>query len=70
MKEACDLDGISLLSAINPDDYNINEFMAYVLTSLREKKVGTKSSLKILIHLDSYKHWFSGEIEEDKRYNN
>ena len=65
MKEACDLDGISLLSAINPDDYNINEFMAYVLTSLREKKVGTKSSLKILIHLDSYKHWFSGEIEED-----
>ena len=65
LSEASGLDGISLLSAINQKDHNINEFMAYVLTSLREKEEKTKSALKIVVHLDSYKHWFSGEIEKD-----
>ena len=65
LKEAGGLDGISLLSAVNPKDQNIREFMAYVLTSFREKETGSKAALKIVIHLDSYKHWFSGEIEKD-----
>ncbi|SFC69934.1 ATP-binding protein [Butyrivibrio sp. YAB3001] len=65
LEEASGLDGISLLSAINPKDRNINEFMAYVLTSLIEKEKGTKNALKIVVHLDSYKHWFSGEIDKD-----
>lgn len=63
--EASGLDGISLLSAINQKDHNINEFMAYVLTSLLEKENSADCVLKIVIHLDSYKHWFSGEIEKD-----
>lgn len=63
--EAGGLDGISLLSAINQNDYNVNEFMAYVLTSLLERENCSGSALKIVIHLDSYKHWFSGEIEKD-----
>lgn len=66
LDEASGLDGISLLSAINQKDHNVNEFMAYVLTSLREKSQKTQSVLKIVIHLDSYKHWFSGEIEKDE----
>lgn len=65
LDEASGLDGISLLSAINQKDHNINEFMAYVLTSLREEKIGSDSALKIVIHLDSYKHWFGNEIEKD-----
>lgn len=65
LKEASGLDGISLLSAINQKDHNINEFMAYILTSLREKESCEDSALKIVIHLDSYKHWFSGGIEKD-----
>lgn len=65
INEAGKLDGISLFSAVNPKDHNINEFMAYVLTSLREKRAGSSSALKIMIHLDSYKHWFSNEIEKD-----
>jgi len=65
IKEASGLDGISLFSAINQKDRNINEFMAYVLTSLREKEAGTQAALKIVVHLDSYKHWFSGEIDKD-----
>lgn len=57
--EACRLDGISLLSAVNQYSGLVNEFMAYVLTSLREKRAGSTSPLKTVIHLDSYKHWFS-----------
>lgn len=63
--EAGGLDGISLLSAINQKDHNVNEFMAYVLTSLLEKENSSDCALKIVIHMDSYKHWFSGEIEKD-----
>lgn len=64
--EASGLDGISLLSAINPKDENIREFLAYILTSLREEKSGSDSVLKIVIHLDSYKHWFDGDIDKDE----
>lgn len=66
MDEASGLDGISLLSATNPKDENIREFMAYVLTALREEKPGSTSALKTVIHLDSYKHWFDSEIEKDE----
>lgn len=66
INEAGKLDGISLFSAVNPKDHNVNEFMAYVLTSLREKKSINDSALKIMIHLDSYKHWFSSDIEKDE----
>ena len=66
LEEASGLDGISLLSAVNQRDHNINEFMAYVLTSLREGKIGSDSALKIVIHLDSYKHWFGNEIDKDE----
>ncbi|MDY5812374.1 MAG: DUF87 domain-containing protein [Treponema sp.] len=65
MAEAAGLDGISLLSAINLKDNNINEFMAYVLTSFREKSLAKNSPLKVLIHLDSYKHWFTDEIIDE-----
>lgn len=65
LSEASGLDGISLLSAINQKDRNINEFMAYVLTSLREKEAGVQVALKIVVHLDSYTHWFGTEIEKD-----
>lgn len=66
INEAGKLDGISLFSAVNPKDHNVNEFMAYVLTSLREKEHSNDSALKIMIHLDSYKHWFSSDIEKDE----
>ena len=66
INEAGKLDGISLFSAINLKDNNINEFMAYVLTSLYEKKNSDNCALKIMIHLDSYKHWFDNNIEQDK----
>ena len=64
--EASGLDGISLLSAINPKDENIREFLAYILTSLKEKKTDSESVLKIVIHLYSYKHWFNGTVDKDK----
>ena len=66
MNEATSLDGISVLSAINPKDRNVNEFMAYVLTSLRERSRDKKDyDLKVIIHLDSYKHWFDASNTDD-----
>ena len=61
IQQAGKLDGISLFSAINQKDYNINEFMAYVLTSLREEVQCENAALKTVIHLDSYKHWFDAD---------
>lgn len=66
INEAGKLDGISLFSAVNPKDHNINEFMAYVLTSLREKTNTSNCAMKIMIHLDSYKHWFNSDVEKDE----
>lgn len=72
LKEASNLDGISLLSAINPKDHNINEFMAYVITSMQMKKTKAVEALNVVIYLDSYKHWFnrnafSGELDSESR---
>ena len=60
MDEAYKLDGVSLLKAINPVDQNIHEFLAYVLTSLTLGQE-CNDDLKVVIHLDSYKHWFENE---------
>lgn len=57
---AKDLDGSSLLKALNPNDDDINNFLAYVLTNEYIKEKGTDSDYQILISLDSYKHWFRG----------
>lgn len=65
--EASSLDGISLLSAINQKDNSINEFMAYVLTSMREHKKENHSALRIIVHLDSYQHWFDNEDDISNR---
>lgn len=67
VNEASTLDGISLLSAINQRDYNINEFMAYVLTSLREREKASDCALRIIVHLDSYRHWFANDDTPSSR---
>ena len=41
--------------------------MAYVLTSMRERKRQSESVLRVIIHLDSYKHWFENAATEKKR---
>ena len=65
MDESRSLDGISMLSAINQNGTNINEFMAYVMTSLRENLLHEDAALKVIIHLDSYKHWFDNSATND-----
>ena len=65
MNEARNLDGISLLNAINPRDNSINEFLAYVMASLQAKKSQSKSALQVVVHLDSYQHWFENNVLEE-----
>ena len=68
VKEARGLDGISMLSAVSKRSTNIHEFLAYVMTSLREKQLAPNSALKVIIHLDSYKHWFNNsDIDDDSK---
>ena len=66
MEEARKLDGVSLFSAINPNDQNIRAFLAYLLSSLQIANSEDNSALWTLIHLDSYRHWFSkNSMEQD-----
>ncbi len=54
------MDGSRVLKALNPYDYEIHNFLAYVL-SLQMLGVDKKDDsyiVKSLISLDSYKHWF------------
>lgn len=56
LKKAGELDGVSILRAMNPNDYDMNNFLAYLIANaLVDKK---KNKLSILIRLDSYRHWF------------
>ena len=59
VKEASKLDGVCLLSAINHNSNNINEFMAYILTSVYIQQQKPREALNIIFNLDSYRHWFS-----------
>jgi len=70
IREAGHLDGISLFSAINQKDRNINEFLAYTLTALREKEIPNTAKLKTIVHLDSYRHWFRTDSGENDRDSN
>lgn len=61
------MDGSRILKALNPYDYEIHSFLAYLLTLqiLEMPEKNNKYLLRTLISLDSYKHWF----EEDDEIN-
>ncbi len=53
------LDGVSVLSALNPSAYEMNNFLAYLmLDSIYERK----GDDTVLIRLDSYRHWFDESV--------
>lgn len=54
------MDGSKILKALNPYDYEIHNYLAYIL-SLQMLNLTTKNDsyvVRSLISLDSYKHWF------------
>ena len=62
------MDGSRVLKALNPFDYEIHSFLAYVLT-LQMLGITSKSddyAVRALISLDSYKHWFAEDDELSK----
>ncbi|MBD5089252.1 MAG: ATP-binding protein [Clostridiales bacterium] len=63
---AKELNGSSLLKALNPEDEDIRNFLAYILTTEIHKKQAKekKPECEIIISLDSYKHWFREHGEE------
>lgn len=63
IEKARELDGVSLLRAMNPHDYSINSYMAYLVANAL--CIDSKRQLNVLINLDSYRHWFIGDRGED-----
>ena len=56
------LDGIRLLRALNPHDYEIHSFLSYVLTAQEFKMTSDTDSeyaIRTLVSLDAYPHWFN-----------
>lgn len=57
-------DGSRILKALNPYDYEIHNFLAYVLT-VKALGIGIQSDTgylsRTLLNLDTYKHWFSND---------
>lgn len=63
--ERCEqLDGSRLLEALNPNDYEIHSFLAYVLTlqTLGLDKPNDNYILRSLVNLDAHRHWFEGVL--------
>ena len=63
------MDGSRILKALNPYDYEIHNYLAYILTLqiLRLTKPDNDYALRTLINLDSYQHWFSDDEQDNKR---
>lgn len=57
------LDGIKILKALNPYDYEIHSYLAslFAVESLKIKEIREETLLKSFISLDSYNHWFINE---------
>ena len=55
LKRAPRLDGVSVLQALNPSAYEINNFLAYLMLDYICERQQKKT---VLIRLDSYRHWF------------
>ena len=53
------LDGVSVLLALNPSAYEINNFLAYLML---DKYCESKMKDYVLIRLDSYRHWFDERL--------
>lgn len=60
-KIAKDLDGTRILNALNPNDYSIYNFLAYVLVAqkLQVLESDDRYLVRALINLDTHSHWFS-----------
>lgn len=59
-----DLDGSKMLKALNPHDYEIHNYLAYVLTmqSIHMNNDDNRYVIRTLINLDNYMHWFDNNI--------
>ncbi|MFJ8236354.1 ATP-binding protein [Ureibacillus sp. NPDC094379] len=63
LQDSMVLDGIKILRALNPYDYEIHSYLSSLLAihSLDVENVNENTILKSFISLDSYNHWFNDE---------
>ncbi len=65
IQKARELDGVSILRAMNPLDHDINNYLAYLFASELTKT--SAHTLNVLIRLDSYRHWFQNRKSGDTK---
>ncbi|MGX1194603.1 ATP-binding protein [Metabacillus sp. SLBN-84] len=60
IEQSKDLDGIKILKALNPYDYEVHSFLSYILSfnSLSINSHDEEVILRAYIPMDSYMHWF------------
>ena len=58
------LDGSKMLKALNPHDYELHNYLAYVLTmqSIHMNNDDDRYIIRTLINLDNYMHWFDNNV--------
>jgi len=63
------LDGADILGALNPNDYDLHNFLAHLLTMkyCEEQYSSREYLIQNLIRLDSHRHWFAGWEERNRR---
>ncbi len=61
------LDGVSILKAMNLYDYEMNNYLAYMIADAVTEPA--RKTLHVLIRLDSYPHWFDPNsiTDDDKK---
>ncbi len=64
---ATNLDGSRMLKALNPYDYEIHNYLAYVLTlqALKINEPNDKFIIRQLINLDNHMHWFDNSYDSE-----
>jgi len=69
LEQSKKLDGIRLLRALNPRDYEMHNFLAYILTAQEFGLTGDPDpnyAIRTLVSLDAYAHWFDGSSTTNK----
>lgn len=66
IEKARKLDGVSILKAMNLYDYEMNNYLAYLIADAITEP--SRKTLHVLIRLDSYPHWFDqNSIKDDDK---
>jgi len=66
---AQEIENSRLLKALNPFDYQIYNFLSYILTLQNINSKNSKTAIRTIISADFYNHWFYNDINDKDKQN-